>query len=233
MHPTVRSAIGVAILVVALAATYGRGASPLDAFGAGRDEFPAEVVAMPAPAPLAHGDRPDVRVFQLLAAMDGMWTAVFDEAGDEYERPSVVSAAQETTSGCGGRRQGWAGVYCLAEKEIVIDLGDHRLVRAARGDETADLVLAYVLAHEVGHHVQFLRGAPLVGDLETARRRELHADCLAGVWGRAAGRPLPPPEMHGEDAEHGSAAQQHHWLSVGHREARPADCDAVWTAPGL
>ncbi len=230
MHPTVRTAISLAVLFVVLAASHGSGVSPLDVLGVRREDFPADLVAPPAPAPAAHRDRPDVRVFQLVAAMDGMWAATFAAAGDEYDRPTVLASARESTSGCGARRGGWAGVYCPGTKTIVIDLGDHGVVRAARGDETADLVLAYVLAHEVGHHVQSLRGAPVVGDLETTRRRELHADCLAGVWGRAAGRPLPPAEMHGEDAEHGSAAQQHHWLSVGHRRARPADCDAVWKA---
>ena len=109
-------------------------------------------------------------------------------------------------------------------KTIIIDVDAHVKRHAVVGGGLADVVLGYVVAHEVGHHVQTLRhaGADIL-------RRELHADCLAGVWGKAAGIPLPPMWAYGEDAEHGTAAQRVHWLNVGYRAARPSDCDAIWS----
>lgn len=160
----------------------------------------------------------EARIVQQLASVDAMWAAAFAAAGDEYERP-VLAAAKD---GCGAE-PGWAGIYC-GEGTIIIDVAAHVNRHAGAGQALADTVLGYVVAHEVGHHVQMLRGAP-----DITLRRELHADCLAGVWGKAAGLPLPPMWTYGEDADHGTAAQRVRWLNEGYRSARPADCDTIWS----
>jgi predicted metalloprotease len=96
------------------------------------------------------------------------------------------------------------------------------------GQGLSDLFLGYIVAHELGHHVQTLRGAPDRPAVALDARIELHAMCLAGVWGRAAGVALPPAWIYAPSPVHGSVEQQIRWLNEGHRFARPVDCDAVW-----
>jgi predicted metalloprotease len=203
---------------------------PMFALGASAEAWPADVVVRASPVPNIYADRPELRVLQLLSSMDVMWQRAFAEAGDRYERPRVASRRAPSASGCGSDRQGWAGIYCSGGQRIVIDVSDQLVLRAAEGDEVSDDILGYVLAHEVGHHVQALRGRAVPGTIADVRRSELHAQCMAGVWGRAAGRRLPPAWSYGVDAEHGSVEQQRSWLERGHARGRPADCDAVWDA---
>jgi predicted metalloprotease len=220
-----------AVLVIFQATQPG----PFLAFGGSSAKaFPAELVATtPPPTPNAHAGHPNVRVLQLVSSMNAMWEQTFAAAGDDYAPPHIDSRDQELGEGCGGTMTGWAGIYCSRDKSIVINLGAHVVVRAAVGDGDADDRLGYVLAHEVGHHVQNLRGAFNSTDAASplhVRRAELHAECLAGVWGRAAGRGLPPAWTYESDAAHGTAAEQRAWLERGYARARPADCDAVWAA---
>lgn len=201
---------------------------PMFAFGSEPSGFPADVRAPSAVTPRLYNERPDVRVLQLVASMNAMWSRVFVDAGDDYERPRVEARSRAATEGCGADADNWAGIYCHRGARIVVDMANHQVLRAAGGDTFADDELGYTLAHEMGHHVQLLRGVARADDLAETVRLELHAQCLAGVWGRAAGRPLPHPESYGVDAEHGSAAEQHRWLSTGYARAHPADCDAVF-----
>jgi predicted metalloprotease len=110
---------------------------------------------------------------------------------------------------------------------MAIDHQSHLNRYNAVGSGAADLVLGYIVAHEVGHHVQTVRGAPR-GGLAVTIQRELHAECLAGVWGKAAGLPVPPAWFYQQDPTHGTALQQSQWLNEGYRNGRPADCNAVW-----
>jgi predicted metalloprotease len=201
---------------------------PMFAFGASARGFDDDVTVRAAPVPNIYADKPDLRVLQLLSSMNVMWERAFRAAGDDYERPRVETRTQPTIEGCGAAVEGWAGIYCSRGKRIVIDIRDQLVLRAATGDDVSDDLLGYVLAHEVGHHVQALRGRAQAGSADDVLRAELHAQCLAGVWGRAAGRALPPAWSYGVDAEHGSVAQQERWLTRGHARGRPADCDDVW-----
>ena len=192
------------------------------------EPFPATFVASAPPTPNPYRSRPDVRVLQLLSSMNTMWEKAFRAAGADYDPPGIESRGQ-SGRGCGGTVEtDWAGVYCATGNRIVIDMEDHVVVRAAVGDDGADDVLAYVLAHEVGHHVQHLRGLYSRDTQAETVRAELHAECLAGVWGRAVGRKPPAAWTYTADADHGSAEQQRHWLERGHARGRPADCDAIW-----
>jgi predicted metalloprotease len=176
-----------------------------------------ESITARAPKLPAYAANAQTRIEQQLASATALWTTAFKDAGDTYE-PPVLAAAKD---GC-GTRGGWAGIYC--DGTIVIDVSGHVERHGLAGQALADTVLGYVVAHEVGHHVQTLRKTG-----NETLRRELHADCLAGVWGKAAGIPLPPMWAYGEDAEHGTAAQRVKWLNEGYRSARPSDCDAIWS----
>ena len=137
--------------------------------------------------------------------------------------------------GGAGREGEWAGIYCPRDRQIVIDLTDHLVVRAAAGDDLADDALGYVLAHEVGHHVQYTREILVRQQTQEDQVRiELYADCMSGVWGRAAGRRAPPAWSYATtDVEHGTGAQQREWTERGYARGRPADCDAIWDADVL
>ncbi|HEX8207173.1 MAG TPA: neutral zinc metallopeptidase [Solirubrobacteraceae bacterium] len=180
----------------------------------------AETIVGKAPALPTFAADANVRIRQQMDSANAMWTTAFAAAGATYREP-VLTAAGE---GCGAPSGGWAGIYCDAGDRIVIDVQGHVQRHASAGQALEDVVLGYVVAHEVGHHVQSLRGAP-----DDVLRRELHADCLAGVWGKAAGIPLPPMWAYGEDAEHGTATQRVRWLNEGYRAARPAACDTIWS----
>jgi predicted metalloprotease len=78
--------------------------------------------------------------------------------------------------------------------------------------------------------VQYLRGLGSGAGRDVTVRRELQAECLAGVWGAAAGRAPLPPGSFVSDAAHGTAEQQRRWFAAGRARGRPADCDAVWRA---
>ena len=201
---------------------------PFFSLSAEPEPFPMAYVAAVPPTPNAHRDQPKVRVLQLLNSMNVMWEQAFDAAGADYKAPSIESRGQ-SGRGCGGTVESdWAGVYCQTGERIVIDLEDHLVVRAAVGDDESDDLLGYILAHEVGHHVQHERGLYSRETQAAAVRAELHAECLAGVWGRAAGRKPPPAWSFTPDADHGTAEQQSGWFRRGYSRGRPADCDGIW-----
>jgi hypothetical protein len=132
---------------------------------------------------------------QFVAAVVGTtetyWTAVFNEAGLEYPKPTVVLFVDATGSECGIASAAVGPHYCPVDETIYLDLGffDDLEVFLGAGGDFAE---AYVIAHEVGHHVQNVLGiTEEVADLQAARpsrqndysvKLELQADCLAGNW---------------------------------------------------
>lgn len=112
-----------------------------------------------------------------------------------YRAAKLVLFWDQTQSGCGGAAAAMGPFYCPADERVYIDLGFYQEL-ARRFGAPGDFAQAYVIAHEVGHHVQDLLG--ITGKVEQATRRdpaqrnalsvkvELQADCLAGVWGHSA-----------------------------------------------
>lgn len=198
------------------------------AFDAAPEPFPSDLVVVAPPTVNIYDDRPDLRVLQLVDKMNAMWAQAFTDAGDEYEPPTVDTSSGTPPEGCGSGETGWAGIYCVRDATIVVDTGSQEVRRMTMGETGADAMLGYVLAHEIGHHVQAQRGELHATSQQQVLRSELHAQCLAGLWGRAAGHAPPPDWSYGVDADHGTVAQQRHWLLVGHRSGRPAECDRVF-----
>ena len=226
----------VLVLLVLAVALVARAAQPggMLALGGALKSWPAEVMVSAPPPVNIYGDRPDLRILQLVDSMNAMWARAFAAAGDEYDPPKVDTSEGAPAQGCGSGETGWAGIYCHRGARIVVDTGDEAVRRAVLGEQGADALLGYVLAHEVGHHVQVVRdqvhAVDLTGGGDAVLRAELHAECRAGLWGRARGRPPPPQWSYAPDAAHGTVAQQRHWLERGHAAGRPADCDDVWSA---
>ena len=134
----------------------------------------------------------------VLADTEDAWHAVFQQMGREYEEPKLVLFTDQTQSGCGFASGATGPFYCPEDRRVYIDLGFFRELQNRLG-AGGDFAEAYVIAHEVGHHVQNLLG---ISDRVQAMRRrvseaeynqlsvrlELQADFLAGVWARYTDR---------------------------------------------
>jgi hypothetical protein len=137
-------------------------------------------------------------VQHVLGDTEETWTAVFAQAGRQYQLPELALFSQGINTGCGSATSAAGPFYCPPDRMVYIDLAFFRQLEtefAAQGD----FAKAYVIAHEVGHHVQ-----NLLGTLDQARaaqqrgseadanaiqvRVELQADCYAGIWAHHADR---------------------------------------------
>ena len=128
----------------------------------------------------------------VLDDVQNTWTREFAKAGREYQRARLVLFTDATRSGCGFAESAAGPFYCPADSKVYIDLGFYNELRSRFG-APGDFAQAYVLAHEVGHHVQHLLGiSDKVHDAQSGGNRqqanalsvrlELQADCLAGIW---------------------------------------------------
>jgi uncharacterized protein len=120
------------------------------------------------------------------------WAREFERAGEPYEPAQVVVFHGTVTSGCGPASAATGPFYCPADQRVYLDVGFFRQL-ALEFRAPGDFAQAYVIAHELGHHVQNITGimAQVMGGdggpppNEVSIRLELQADCLAGVWGRS------------------------------------------------
>ena len=127
----------------------------------------------------------------VLADTEDLWTAEFNRIGLQYSAPKLVIYQGQTETECGLGDARMGPFYCPADRRVYIDLGFYDALET-QFDAPGDFAQAYVIAHEVGHHVQNLLGisdqrAALLGRPdynERSVRLELQADFLAGVWAR-------------------------------------------------
>ena len=124
----------------------------------------------------------------VLADTEDTWNRVFAASGSDYPEPTLVLFEQAVASACGTASSAVGPFYCPRDGQVYIDLGFFRQLRERFG-APGDFAQAYVIAHEVGHHVQNLTGAMddfqgygASGPGSSAVRMELQADCYAGVW---------------------------------------------------
>jgi predicted metalloprotease len=168
-----------------------------------------------APAPQsdtpARGDDPQVAFVQaILGDTEDTWRALFQQSGEQYRDPTLVLFRGGVNSACGFANAAVGPFYCPGDQQVYLDLQFFDEM-ASRFSAAGDFAQAYVIAHEVGHHVQTLigvsqqmqaarqRGAQMEGASGLLVRQELQADCFAGVW-----------------AHH--AQQRHDWLEEGDLE---------------
>lgn len=134
----------------------------------------------------------------VLADTEETWKAVFTQGGAIYREPTLVLFREATSTSCGTGQAAMGPFYCSADEKIYIDLSFYDELHK-RFQAPGDFAQAYVIAHEVGHHVQHLLG--ISGKVQKRRqqvseaegnalsvRLELQADCLAGVWAHHAQR---------------------------------------------
>ena len=144
----------------------------------------------PAPTRKVASDDPQVHfVRSILGSTEDVWGATFQARGEQYEQPKLVLFHGAVQSACGRASESMGPFYCPNDHRVYLDL-DFFHEMDTRFHAQGDFARAYVVAHEVGHHVQNLLGImqkvggrPTEGATGTSVRLELQADCFAGVWG--------------------------------------------------
>ena len=178
---------GVVLLLIISALT---GTNPLDLVGS--PDAPSSTGRSGVP----DNDPQAQFISVVLADTEETWNEIFQQAGRSYQPPVLVLFEGATQSGCGVGRSEVGPFYCPADQRVYLDLSFFRDLDQ-RFEAPGDFAQAYVVAHEVGHHIQTLLGTsekvararsgvstPEANALSV--RMELQADCYAGVWGRRA-----------------------------------------------
>jgi len=190
--------IGIGTIVIALLGGWMFGINPLTILGllSGEGGAPtAQVQQAPAHKPPAD-DRMAKFVSTVLADTEDVWKDVFTQGGATYRNPKLVLFRGSTPTECGQGQAAMGPFYCPADQKVYIDLGFYETLKTRLG-APGDFAQAYVIAHEVGHHVQNLLGISSKMDQMRNRvskteynalsgRLELQADCFAGVWAHHA-----------------------------------------------
>ncbi len=182
----------VAVFVVSLFT----GISPTTLLSMLQGASPPQQQAQRAPtgAPDARDEQADF-VAAVLGSTEDTWTRIFAERNARYQPPRLVLFTNATPSACGTGQAAMGPFYCPSDQKVYIDLHFFRELDRRFG-APGDFARAYVIAHEVGHHVQNLTGVAEQVARAGARgqrgasslqvRMELQADCYAGVWARNA-----------------------------------------------
>jgi hypothetical protein len=188
--------IVVVLVVVALQVFGGGGSSGIDLtqiFGPGFTAPGAD-----DPAPLDPSQDPDKDLFDFSAYVfddvQATWEAIFEQEGATYESAEMVVYSEAVqTEGCGGATSAVGPFYCPADGRVYLDLSFYEDMRSLglKGDEF-DFAWAYIIGHEVGHHIQSVKGVSGEVDRLSSEdpdrandlsvRQELQADCYSGVW---------------------------------------------------
>ncbi|MEY3995748.1 MAG: hypothetical protein RL344_91 [Pseudomonadota bacterium] len=190
--------IGVGTIVVALAASYFFNINPMTTIGimngissnsepTSHNQLNNNANTNTANDPL----KQFVRV--VMAQTEDTWTAVFQEQGKRYSPPKLVMFSGRTSTECGLGETATGPFYCPADQKIYIDPQFYTVLEQRLG-APGDFARAYVIGHEVGHHVQNVLG--IMNKVEAAKRQnpqqanplsvrlELQADCFAGIWAK-------------------------------------------------
>ncbi len=190
--------IGLGAILVALAASYFFGIDPgvvlgLLSGGGGVQSVPTATPSGPAPRP-PESDQKAIFVSKVLRSTEDTWGEIFHEGGKTYTPPKLVLFTGSFPTACGMGQSAAGPFYCPADRKVYIDMQFYQLMKD-RFHASGDFAQAYVVAHEVGHHVQNLLGVSERMDQMRSRlsttqynalsvRLELQADCLAGVWAK-------------------------------------------------
>ncbi|MDE2598655.1 MAG: neutral zinc metallopeptidase [Rhodocyclaceae bacterium] len=184
--------LGLGTLAIALVGWLVFDINPLtllDAMSGGSGQ--GQVQSGPAHRPPAD-DQMAKFVSVVLADTEDVWRDIFSKQGAQYRDPHLVLFSGATSTACGTGQSAMGPFYCPADEKVYIDLGFYQTMKTRLG-APGDFAQAYVIAHEVGHHVQNLLG--ISDKVQNLRRHasekeanalsvklELQADCFAGVW---------------------------------------------------
>ena len=190
--------LGLGTIVIVLLISWVTGTNPLTLFqlagglSGGGASAPVEQGRTGAPT----DDPQAIFAARVLGSTEDAWSRVFQAAGERYQPPTLVLFDETVQSACGTNSSAVGPFYCPADQKLYIDLTFFRQLDEQFG-APGDFAQAYVVAHEVGHHIQTLTG--ISEKVNAARQRasevegnrlsglqELQADCFAGVWANHA-----------------------------------------------
>ena len=184
--------VGIGTIVVALVGGWVLGINPLTILGllSGGSSAP-QVQQAPAQRP-PQDDQGAKFVSTVLASTEDVWSKVFSQAGGQYRQPKLVLFRGVTPTACGTGQSAMGPFYCPGDQKVYLDMDFFNTMQRQLG-APGQFAQAYVVAHEVGHHVQNLLG--ISGKVDSMRGRvserdqnalsvrlELQADCYAGIW---------------------------------------------------
>jgi uncharacterized protein len=181
--------LGGLVLVLVVSLLFGK--NPLELLGAVQQPDATTQTGEPPPP-----TEETQLVGAVLGSTEDVWSAIFRQSGSQYPAPHLVLFSNAVASACGRASSAVGPFYCPGDQQVYIDTAFFN--EMARMGGGGDFAQAYVVAHEVGHHVQTLtgtadkvdtlrrQGAPYEGDNGLAVRMELQADCYAGVWANLA-----------------------------------------------
>lgn len=185
--------IGIGTIIMVLVALYfGVDPATILNMGQGMSQMGSEKSES-----IPENDEMAVFVSKVLGSTEDTWGKIFQQSGHTYPAPKLVLFRGQTSTACGTGQAAMGPFYCPADKKVYIDLAFYDELKN-RFNAPGDFAQAYVIAHEVGHHVQNLMG--ISGKVQQARqsarneadanqysvRLELQADCYAGVWAHHA-----------------------------------------------
>lgn len=249
--------LGIGGIVIAVIA-YFLGFDPTTATQVAEQIAPQRETVQQAPKTGAPADEMGQFVSKVLGSTEDVWTRIFQQSGQRYRPPVLVLYDGQVRSACGMGQSAMGPFYCPNDQKLYIDLSFYRDLQT-RFRAPGDFAQAYVIAHEVGHHVQNLTGTLQktqgARDNRAAVRMELQADCFAGIWGYHAGtmkqldagdieEALNAAAAIGDDRlqkqtqgrvvpesfTHGSSAQRTRWFKRGMDSGNPRACDTFSAA---
>jgi predicted metalloprotease len=195
-----RGGLGIGGIIVLLLIWLVFGINPLELLNGGGVQFP-QTTEQTAPAPADPGAAPasdEMKDFvaRVLGSTERVWTEKFQAMGRQYDPPALVLFSGVVQSACGMAQSAMGPFYCPPDRKVYIDLSFFEDMERRLG-ASGDFAQAYVIAHEVGHHIQNLLGiadkvtrarlqAPEAEANALSVRMELQADCLAGAWAKNA-----------------------------------------------
>ena len=187
---------GIGMLLLILTVSCLTGTNPLALLQMVEETQPAQTQSVPTGAPT--NDPAAEFVSVVLGDTEETWGRIFANAGRQYREPVLVLFEGAVQSACGGASSASGPFYCPADQKVYLDLSFFRELDQRFG-APGDFAQAYVVAHEVGHHVQNLlginnqvrdaqQGSGRAGANALSVQLELQADCFAGVWGHHANK---------------------------------------------
>lgn len=190
--------LGVGGLIAVVVVSLLLGQNPLEVLSLLQPQHGPSIPAQQQPTATAESDEGKQFVSAILGDTEDTWGTLFKQLGGQYQRPKLVLFRDAVSSACGNASAAMGPFYCSGDAHVYLDLGFFQELHERFG-APGDFAQAYVIAHEIGHHVQNLMGISekvahrraQLGDTASnalSVRQELQADCFAGVWGYYAAK---------------------------------------------